>query len=217
MVRGAELKLTAVELLADNGHLLLGDVNLALPPGWYGLEGANGSGKTALLKAIAGLYQPVRGLITYQLHGVTLSGNAFKPYLGYKPQQAAYYDNMNVEAYLRYVGEMKLMPRATIEERSRELCERLGLTAEWKTPIQRLSGGNKQRLMIAQAMLADPWFLLLDEPLYGMDIEICFLLLDTLYEMTPGTVAIFSGALEGLQGGWLDAVIKLENGTAALH
>ncbi|MDQ0091028.1 ABC-type multidrug transport system ATPase subunit [Paenibacillus anaericanus] len=216
-MRGAELKLTAVELHAENGHLLLGDVNLVLTPGWYGLEGANGSGKTALLKAIAGLYQPVRGLITYQLHGVALSGNAFKPYLGYKPQQAAYYDNMTVEAYLRYVGEMKLMPRTTIDERSRELCERLGLSNERKTPIQRLSGGNKQRLMIVQAMLADPWFLLLDEPLYGMDIEIRFLLLDALYEMTPGTVAIFSGALEGLQGGWLDAVIKLDNGTAALH
>ncbi|MFE4713239.1 ATP-binding cassette domain-containing protein [Paenibacillus sp. NPDC056722] len=216
-MRGAELKLTGVELHADNGHLLLGDVNLTLPPGWYGLEGANGSGKTALLKTIAGLYQPARGRIIYQIHGMALSGNAFKPYLGYKPQQAAYYDNMTVEAYLRYVGEMKLMPRAIIEERSRELCERLGLSAEWKTLVQRLSGGNKQRLMIVQAMLADPWFLLLDEPLYGMDIEIRFLLLEALYEMTPGTVAIFSGALEGLQGDWLDAVIKLENGTAALH
>lgn len=216
-MRGAELKLAGVELHEDNGHLLLGDVNLTLPPGWYGLEGTNGSGKTALLKAIAGLYQPVRGLITYQLHGVALSGNAFKSYLGYKPQHAAYYDNMNVEAYLRYVGEMKLMPRTTIEERSRELCERLGLSDERKTPIQRLSGGNKQRLMIVQAMLADPWFLLLDEPLYGLDIEIRFLLLNALYEMTPGTVAIFSGALEGLQGGWLDAVIKLDNGTAALY
>lgn len=216
-MRGAELKLSAVELHADNGHLLLGDVNLVLPPGWYGLQGANGSGKTALLKAIAGLYKPACGLITYQLHGVTLSGNAYKPYLGYKPQHAAYYDNMTVEAYLRYVGEMKLMPRTTIEERSCELCERLGLSNERKTPIQRLSGGNKQRLMIVQAMLADPWFLLLDEPLYGLDIEIRFLLLNALYEMTPGTVAIFSGALEGLQGGWLDAVIKLDNGMAVLH
>lgn len=216
-MRGAELKLTGVELLADNGHLLLEDVNLALPPGWYGLEGVSGSGKTALLQAIAGLYPPARGMITYQLHGMALSGNAFKPYLGYKPQQAAFYDNMTVGAYLRYVGEMKLMSRAAIEERSRELCERLRLTAEWKTPIQRLSGGGKQRLMIIQAMLADPWFLLLDEPLYGLDIEIRFLMLDALYEMTPGTVAIFSGALEDLQEGWLDAVIKLHKGTAALH
>lgn len=216
-MRGAELKLTSVELHADHGQLLLGDVNLTLPPGWYGLEGANGSGKTALLKAIAGLYPPAHGRITYQLHGVELSGNGFKPHLGYKPQQAAYYDNMTVEAYLRYVGEMKLMPRASIEERSRELCERLGLSAEWRTPIHRLSGGNKQRLMIVQAMLADPWFLLLDEPLYGMDIEIRFLLLNALYEMTPGTVAIFSGSMEGQQSGWLDAVIKLENGTAALQ
>lgn len=216
-MRGAELKLTGVELRADDGHLLLEDVNLALPPGWYGLEGSNGSGKTALLQAIAGLYPPARGLITYRLHGVALSGNAFKPYLGYKPQQAAYYDNMTVGAYLRYVGEMKLMPRATREERSYELCERFGLSAEWKTPVQRLSGGNKQRLMIVQAMLADPWFLLLDEPLYGLDIEIRFLLLDALYEMTPGTVAIFTGALEGLNNGWLDAVIKLDNGTAVLY
>lgn len=216
-MRGAELKLTDVELHADKGHLLLGDVNLTLPPGWYGLEGANGSGKTALLRAIAGLYPPASGLITYLLHDVTLSGNDVKSYLGYKPQQAAYYDNMTVEAYLRYVGEMKLMPRTAIEEQSRELCERFGISAEWKTLIQRLSGGNKQRLMIVQAMLADPWFLLMDEPLYGLDIESRFFLLDALYEMTSGTVAIFSGALEGLQKGWLDAVIKLDNGTATLH
>ncbi|WNS46079.1 ABC transporter ATP-binding protein [Paenibacillus sp. MMS20-IR301] len=216
-MRGAELKLGAVELHTDHGHLLLGNVNLNLTPGWYGLEGANGSGKTALLKTIAGLYRPARGRISYYLHGAELSGDAYKPYLGYKPQQAAYYDNMTAQAYLRYVGEMKLMPRADIAERSRVLCERLGLSADWKTPVQRLSGGSKQRLMIVQALLADPWFLLLDEPLYGLDIEIRSLLLEALYEMTAGSVVIFSGSLEGLQGGWLDAVISLDNGTAALR
>ena len=216
-MRGAQLKLAGVELHTRQGHPLLNHVNLDLPAGWYGLEGANGSGKTALLQAIAGLYPPARGQISYQLHGKPLSGNTFKSYLGYKPQQAAYYDNMTVEAYLRYVGEMKLMPHSTLKERSRQLGERLGLSAEWSTPIHHLSGGNKQRLTIIQALLADPWFLLLDEPLYGVDIEMRFLLLEVLYEMTPGTVAIFSGSMEGLHRGWLDAVIQLNKGTASLN
>jgi ABC-type multidrug transport system ATPase subunit len=211
------LQLKAVELHTREGERLLGDVNLRLPSGWYGLEGANGSGKTALLQAIAGLYPPAHGEILYQLHGTPLPGNTFKSYLGYKPQHAAYYDNMTVESYLRYVGDMKLLPRPTTEQRSRELSERLGLTAEWKTLIPHLSGGNKQRLTLIQALLADPWFLLLDEPFYGLDIEMRFQLIDTLYELTAGTVIIFTGSLESLQGGWLDAVIRLNKGTASLQ
>lgn len=216
-MRGALLQLKAVELHTREGERLLGDVNLRLPAGWYGLEGANGSGKTALLQAIAGLYPPASGEIVYQLHGTALPGNAFKSYLGYKPQHPAYYDNMTVESYLRYVGEMKLLPRPTTEQRSHELSERLGLTAEWKTLIPHLSGGNKQRLTIAQALLGDPWFLLLDEPLSGLDIEMRFQLIDTLYDLTAGTVVIFAGSLESLQGGWLDAVIEFSNGTASMR
>lgn len=215
-MRGAHLQLKAVELHTREGERLLGDVNLRLPAGWYGLEGANGSGKTALLQAIAGLYPPAQGEILYQLHGTPLPGNTFKSYLGYKPQQAAYYDNMTVKSYLRYIGEMKLLPQATITERSCELCERLGLAAEWKTPIPHLSGGNKQRLTMVQALLGDPWFLLLDEPLYGLDIEMRFQLIDTLYELTAGSVVIFTGSLESLQGGWLDEVIQLKNSTALM-
>lgn len=216
-MRGALLQLKAIELHTREGERLLGDVNLHLPAGWYGLEGANGSGKTALLQAIAGLYPPASGEIVYQLHGTALPGNAFKSYLGYKPQHPAYYDNMTVESYLRYIGEMKLLPQSTIMERARELCERLGLAADWKTPIPHLSGGNKQRLTMIQALLGDPWFLLLDEPLSGLDIEMRFQLIDTLYELTAGTVAIFTGSLESLQGGWLDAFIKLSNGTALME
>jgi len=216
-MRGAELKLIGVDIHRNDGKLLLGNVNLDLQPGWYGLDGANGSGKSALLKSIAGLYKPKRGLITYHLHGAALTGNAFKSQLGYKPQHTAYYDNMTIEAYLRYVGEMKLMSREKIEGRAQELCEIFGISTERKTLIQHLSGGNKQRLMIVQAMLGDPWFLLLDEPLYGLDIEIRFQLLDALYEKTAGTVTIFSGALDDLKEGWLDATIKLDHETATLH
>ncbi len=212
---GTRIQLQGVEVRADDGSLILEETSLDLLPGWYGLNGSNGSGKTTLLKVLAGLVIPSRGRISYWLEGNELPGDAFKGYLGYKPQQAAYYENMTVAGYLRYVAQMKLLPKRESAERAQQLCAAFQLITAGDTVISQLSGGQKQRLMLVQALLGDPWFLLLDDLLKGVDIESRFAIVHTLYELTCGTVTVLAGdTFLGLDG-WLDGEVMLADGAAA--
>ena len=144
-------------------------LNLSLTKGVYGLLGANGAGKTTLMRLICGIQAPTSGKITLNGREMEVLGENYRKYLGYLPQQFPYYPDFSAMDYLLYIAALKDLEEKKAKEKSKELLETVGLTKNGRQKIRTFSGGMKQRLGIAQAMLNDPYILLLDEPTAGLD------------------------------------------------
>ncbi len=144
-------------------------LNLSLTKGVYGLLGANGAGKTTLMRLICGIQTPSSGRITLNGRKIEVLGENYRKYLGYLPQQFPYYPDFRASDYLLYIAALKGLDEKKAKEKSKELLETVGLTKNSRQKIRTFSGGMKQRLGIAQAMLNDPHILVLDEPTAGLD------------------------------------------------
>lgn len=142
-------------------------ISLTLTPGVTGLLGANGAGKTTLMRMLCGILRPTSGSIS--LDGLDVSTEGYRAVLGYLPQDFGYYPSFSALDFLLYLGALKGMERKQAKERSLELLEVVGLSEVARKKIRTFSGGMKQRLGIAQALLSRPKLLILDEPTAGLD------------------------------------------------
>ncbi len=142
-------------------------ISLTLTPGVTGLLGANGAGKTTLMRMLCGILRPTSGSIS--LDGLDVSTEGYRAVLGYLPQDFGYYPSFSALDFLLYLGALKGMERKQAKERSLELLEVVGLSEVARKKIRTYSGGMKQRLGIAQALLSRPKLLILDEPTAGLD------------------------------------------------
>ena len=147
--------------------LAVDGVNLNLRPGVYGLLGANGAGKTTLMRMLCGILHPTGGGIT--LDGLTVDQEDYRASLGYLPQDFGYYPGFTGMDFLLYLGALKGLPRPQAKARAAELLDLVGLSEVAKRKLKTYSGGMKQRLGIAQALLNHPQLLILDEPTAGLD------------------------------------------------
>ncbi|MCI8557882.1 MAG: ABC transporter ATP-binding protein [Lachnospiraceae bacterium] len=142
-------------------------VSLHLKPGVCGLLGSNGAGKTTLMRMICGVLKPTGGTVSFQ--GSDVSTEEYRKSLGYLPQDFGYYPGFTGLEFLDYMALLKGLPKSAAKKRSQELLELVGLKNNAKKKIKTYSGGMKQRLGIAQAMLNRPKLLVLDEPTAGLD------------------------------------------------
>lgn len=142
-------------------------VSATLQKGVYGLLGANGAGKTTLMRILCGILKPTGGTITFD--GIDVSEEAYRAVLGYLPQDFGYYPEFSALDFLLYLAALKGIPKAQAKRRARELLALVSLQEAEKKKIKTFSGGMKQRLGIAQALLNDPKLLILDEPTAGLD------------------------------------------------
>ena len=144
-------------------------IDLTLTPGVYGLLGTNGAGKSTLMNILTGNLRPTRGRVTLDGQDTVSMGEAFRRRLGYCPQQQALYPGFTGEQFLYYMASLQGMSREDAKERMDWALARLDLTEAAGRPIRGWSGGMKQRLLLAQALLHDPDILVLDEPTAGLD------------------------------------------------
>ncbi|MGN0664968.1 MAG: ABC transporter ATP-binding protein [Huintestinicola sp.] len=142
-------------------------ISLNLTKGVYGLLGANGAGKTTLLRMMCGVLAPTSGSISYD--GIDVSREEYRDVLGYLPQNFGYYPEFTAQDFMMYIAALKGLPKPKAHAKTAELLELVSLKNEAKKKIKTFSGGMKQRLGIAQAMLNDPKILVLDEPTAGLD------------------------------------------------
>lgn len=142
-------------------------ISLTLKKGVYGLLGANGAGKTTLMRMLCGILKPTGGTIT--LDGVDVSEEKYRAVLGYLPQDFGYYPEFTGMDFLLYMAALKGLTKDKAKRKARELLKLVALEDVAKKKIKTYSGGMKQRLGIAQALLNDPEILILDEPTAGID------------------------------------------------
>ena len=142
-------------------------LSLTLHEGVYGLLGANGAGKTTLMRMLCGILPPTSGMISFD--GIDVSREEYREALGYLPQHFGYYPEFTAWDYLLYLAALKGLPKRQAKTRAEALLKTVSLQAEAKKKIKTFSGGMKQRLGIAQALLGNPKILILDEPTAGLD------------------------------------------------
>ncbi|WP_373139649.1 ABC transporter ATP-binding protein [Beduini massiliensis] len=149
--------------------LAVNHLNATLSPGIIGLLGANGSGKTTLLRIIVGVLMQDEGNVCFGDINIENKKEEYLSQIGYMPQHLGMYPTFRVDEFLYYMGAIKGLTKAYTEKRINELLPKLHLENERKKKVKALSGGMRQRLGIAQALLNDPAFLILDEPTAGLD------------------------------------------------
>lgn len=142
-------------------------VSARLGKGVHGLLGENGAGKTTLMRIICGILKPTSGTVSFD--GIDVSEENYRAVLGYLPQDFGYYPEFTGQDFLLYMAAVKGIGKLQARRRAAELLELVSLQEAAKKKVKTYSGGMKQRLGIAQALLNRPKLLVLDEPTAGLD------------------------------------------------
>jgi ABC-type multidrug transport system ATPase subunit len=149
----------------------LRNVSLSLEPGILGLVGPNGAGKSTLMRILATITKPTGGQVTWNGTDIVQAPDQVRAMLGYLPQDFGVYPNLNVVEFLEYLAAIKGLDGRTARQRIDELLQVVNLAGVRKQSLGSYSGGMKQRVGIAQALLNDPQLLVVDEPTAGLDPE----------------------------------------------
>lgn len=164
------MELTLDRLTKQFGARIAVDrVSATLTPGVIGLLGANGAGKTTLMRMVCDVLRPTGGQILYDGDDAREMGDEYRALLGYLPQDFGYYPEFSALDFMCYMATLKGFDKREGRARSMRLLEEVGLADDARRKVKTFSGGMKQRLGIAQAMLNNPAILVLDEPTAGLD------------------------------------------------
>ena len=165
-----ELKLEGVTKSYNNGKTFaVKDFNACFTPGVYGLLGPNGAGKSTLMNMITDNIDADSGAITLDGTFIKKMGASYRSLIGYMPQQQGIYDDFTGEKFLWYMAALKGLGRKEAKETIERILALVNLQADRYKKLKSYSGGMKQRILIAQALLNDPKILIMDEPTAGLD------------------------------------------------
>jgi ABC-2 type transport system ATP-binding protein len=152
-----------------NAKFAIRSLSLQIKPGILGLLGSNGAGKSSLMRILATITKPSQGKILWQGQDIIKSPQILRNELGYLPQYFGVYDQLSGVEFLHYMASLKGLSESVANQRIEELLNTLNLTHAANMPLKGYSGGMKQRIGIAQALLNNPKLLIIDEPTVGLD------------------------------------------------
>ena len=179
----------------------LKDISYTFKPGIYGILGANGAGKSTMINLITDNVARDKGSaggsILYDGQDILKLGSRFRGIIGYMPQQQGFYEDFSPKAFLRYMAEIKGIKGKnengqTVKEQIDELLEVVNLTGVAYKKIGGFSGGMKQRVLLAQALLGDPDILILDEPTAGLDPKERIAIRNYIAELSRNKMILFA-------------------------
>lgn len=148
---------------------VLDRVSLKLEPGIYGLLGPNGAGKSTLMNIIVGVLPPSAGQVVYNGQEIGTFGRKYRSILGYMPQQQLVCPNMSGAEFLSYMAALKDIPKKDRKNLIMWAASQVNMQDEMGKKLNAYSGGMKQRILLASALLNNPTVLILDEPTAGLD------------------------------------------------
>src|SRR5271155_1466083 len=184
-----------VEALSKNyrgGVHALRGVQLSIEPGVLGLLGPNGAGKSTLMRILATITRPTEGRVLWNDVDIAHKPDGLREVLGYLPQDFGVYPNLNAIEFLEYLAPVKGLDTKAARKRIAELLDLVNLTPAAKRPLGGYSGGMRQRVGIAQALLNDPQLLIVDEPTAGLDPEERLRFRNLLSELSGERIVILS-------------------------
>ncbi|WP_350284356.1 ABC transporter ATP-binding protein [uncultured Croceitalea sp.] len=195
----------------------LKDFSMTIEKGVLGLLGPNGAGKSTLLKMIATVSKPTEGLICLNKNNIVKDPNYMRQQLGFLPQDFGVYPNLNAIEFLQYMAAVKGVGGANLKERISQLLEGLNLIEVAKKPIGSYSGGMKQRVGIAQALLNNPSVLIFDEPTVGLDPEERVRFRNLISDLANESIVILSSHIVSDIDTIADRVAIMKNGSLLVH
>lgn len=172
--------------------LALDDVSLELAPGIYGLLGPNGAGKSTLMNIVTGNLKPDGGQVLWDGKEIKSLGAQYRSIIGYAPQQQGLYDAFTGKRFLAYMATLKGISKKEMSEEIARVLSYVNMTEAANRPIGTYSGGMKQRILIAQAILGNPKLIVLDEPTAGLDPKERVRIRERIAELAGGKVILVS-------------------------
>ncbi len=165
------LDVSSVSKTYRGGATALHDISFSMKNGVVGLVGPNGAGKSSLMRILATVARPSAGTVFWDGVDAVRNPRALRGMLGYLPQDAGVYLHLDAREFLHYIAALKGLDARRTRKQTDELIESLDLAPVARRPLGTLSGGNRQRVAIASALLGDPQLLIVDEPTVGLDPE----------------------------------------------
>lgn len=176
-----------------NGVKALNGINLKITNGMFGLLGANGAGKSSLMRTIASLQEPSEGSINFNDIDIISQPQYVRENLGYLPQEFGVYQKISAEKLLNHLAILKgILDKKERKEQVTALLQQVNLYQHRRKSVYTFSGGMRQRFGIAQALLANPKLIIVDEPTAGLDPEESNRFLNLLSEIGENVIVILS-------------------------
>lgn len=186
-----ELQLSEVKKTYGTVQALKG-ISYTFKPGIYGILGANGAGKSTMINLITDNVSREKGSITFDGEDILKLGRKFRKVVGYMPQQQGFYEDFSPKAFLKYMAEIKGISGKQANKEIDNLLEIVNLTSVAFKKIGGFSGGMKQRVLLAQALLGDPKILILDEPTAGLDPKERIGIRNYIAELSKDKIILFA-------------------------
>jgi ABC-type multidrug transport system ATPase subunit len=212
-----KLEIEDVSKQYRRGVLALRSFSLELKPGVLGLLGPNGAGKTTLMSILATITKASKGRVLWDGVDIARSPDALRTVLGYLPQDFGVYPNLNAVEFLEYLAAVKGLDAVSSKRRIEELLNLVNLTEARKRPLGGFSGGMKQRVGIAQALLNDPELLIVDEPTAGLDPEERVRFRNLLSELSGERIVILSTHIVSDVEATATDIALIEKGSLVAH
>ncbi len=170
----------------------LSNVSISLEPGIYGLLGPNGAGKSTLMNILTDNLHPDNGEVLWKGKSIFRNNRDYRRILGYAPQQQGLYDSFTGRRFLSYMGALKEIKKSVAEEEIERVAALVNLTSRLDDKIKSYSGGMKQRLLVAQALLGKPELVILDEPTAGLDPKERVRVRETLHSLAEDKIILIA-------------------------
>ncbi|MGH8319232.1 MAG: ABC transporter ATP-binding protein [Steroidobacteraceae bacterium] len=212
-----KLELNDVGKRYGGGLWALRNFSLAVGPGVLGLLGPNGAGKTTLMNIVATITRASEGSVKWNGADLRRQPDALRSVLGYLPQDFGVYPNLNATEFLQYLAAVKGLDAASSRRRIEELLVLLNLADVRKRPLGQYSGGMRQRIGIAQALLNDPQLLIVDEPTVGLDPEERVRFRNLLAELSADRIVILSTHIVSDIEAAATDIVLIHQGTLVVH
>lgn len=206
-----ELRLT--EVTKKYGEkVALNRFSYAFEPGIYGILGANGAGKSTMMNLITDNLRRDGGSITFDGEDIVKLGVNYRRILGYMTQQQGLYEGMTAESFLVYMARLKEIPRKAVSGEVERVLEMTNLVDVRHKKIGSFSGGMKQRVLLAQALLGNPKLLILDEPTAGLDPKERARLRDHIYRLSQDRIVLLATHIVSDIEAIADSILLMKQG-----